>query len=115
MPLVISKKPLIKGGAKDVSILNACRIGAKQLDKIWIIPLDFKIDITLENITTNPPISRIVEIELLILSAKISPKLANETSLVLLSFNIFLFEYSQELFPRFQKRKINPTVIQAKM
>ena len=80
IPFVISKNPLSKGLTKDVSILKNVNIGDKIIETFARMPLDFKIEIMLEKITTNPPIRSMVEIEVVILSAKTSPKLEKETS-----------------------------------
>ena len=61
--------------AKEKSIFRVSKIGAINKANIFKIPLAFKIDITLEKITTNPPINNIVEILLIILSDKIEPRL----------------------------------------
>ena len=82
MPLVISKKPLIRGEAKDVSILSILKIGEMQEAQMLRIPLPFKMDMILEKITTKPPIKKIVEVALVMLSANISPKLEKDTVLV---------------------------------
>ena len=75
IPFVISKNPEINGAAKEKSIFRVSKIGAINKANIFKIPLAFKIDITLEKITTNPPINNIVEILLIILSDKIEPRL----------------------------------------
>ena len=82
IPFVISKIPQRKGPMNEVSILIALNKGEIHVDKICNNPLDFKIEITLEKITTKPPISKIVEILLVILSANTSPKLEKETRLL---------------------------------
>lgn len=83
IPFVISKKPQIRGVIKEVSICKKLNNGEIQVEKKESNPLDFKMEITLENITTNPPINNIVEILLVILSAKTSPKLEKLTFLLL--------------------------------
>lgn len=80
IPFVISKKPVNRPWAKFISIFKQLKIGLTILVKILKIPPVFNIEITLENITTNPPIRRIVEILLLILSAKTSPRLDKEAN-----------------------------------
>lgn len=75
IPLVISNNPVKIPDIKLVSILKKLHNGVNNSSNISSKWLDFKIDIMLENITTNPPIIRIVEILLVILSDKISPKL----------------------------------------
>ena len=66
IPFVISKKPVIRGLIKLVSIRKNSKTGDKNTHKLERIPLDFKIEITLENITTNPPITKIVLILLVL-------------------------------------------------
>lgn len=83
IPFVISKKLQIRGVIKEVSICKKLNNGEIQVEKKESNPLDFKMEITLENITTNPPINNIVEILLVILSAKTSPKLEKLTFLLL--------------------------------
>lgn len=112
IPFVISKNPQRKGDIKEVSILRKLNNGEKQVDKMLIMPLDFKIEITLEKITTNPPINKMVEILLVILSAKTSPKLEKETFFDS-SLKFKLVEVGEEFF--FQNLKIIPTLIQASM
>lgn len=75
IPLVISKNPLINGEAKTESILKTDNIGERTVEKADNIPLDFNIDITLEKITTKPPINKIVEMLFVILSDNTLPKL----------------------------------------
>ncbi len=60
IPLVISKKPVIIGLIKEVSICKMLKRGIKKKKKLCNKPLLFKIEITLEKMTTNPPISKIV-------------------------------------------------------
>ena len=83
IPFVISKKLQIRGVIKEVSICKKLNNGEIQVEKKESNALDFKMEITLENITTNPPINNIVEILLVILSAKTSPKLEKLTLLLL--------------------------------
>lgn len=109
IPFVISKKPQTIGLIKEVSILIKLNKGERHVDKTFKIPLDFKIEITLEKITTKPPISRIVEILLVILSAKTSPKLEKETG-CFFSLNMELEDVVDEFF--FQNLKIIPTLMQ---
>lgn len=117
IPFVISKKPLIKGEMKAVSIPKMLNIGENKLDESLSNPLEFSIDIMLEKITTNPPISKIVEMLLVILSAKISPRLEKVANFVLLPFslNVELSVKLEEDSFFFQNLKINPTVIQARI
>ena len=112
IPFVISKMPQRRGLIKEVSICRMLNSGEIQVERIFIIPLDFKIEITLENITTNPPINKIVEILLVILSANTSPKLEKET--VLFSRLKLELELSKFLF-FFQNLNIIPTLIPAKI
>ena len=79
IPLVISKNPLINGEAKTESILKTDNIGERTVEKADNIPLDFNIDITLEKITTKPPINKIVEMLFVILSDNTLPKLEKVT------------------------------------
>lgn len=109
IPFVISKKPQIKGLIKEVSILRKLNNGEKHVAKTFIKPLDFKIEITLEKITTKPPISRIVEILLVILFANTSPKLEKVIT-CFFWLNREVGEVVDELF--FQNLKIIPTLIQ---
>jgi len=78
IPFVISKNPLINGGKNEVSIFNRLKIGKFKVAKKLIIPVVFKIDIILENIITKPPINKIVDVALVILSAKTSPRFEND-------------------------------------
>ena len=80
IPLVISKIPVKILEMKVVSILKRFVIGVKQVVNKFNIPLDCRIEIILEKITTNPPIKRIVEMLLVILSANTSPKFEKLTS-----------------------------------
>ena len=79
IPLVISKKPVKRGLINDELIFSSLNIGASIVVNIFNIPLDFKIEIILANITINPPISSIVEILDVILLANTSPKFEKET------------------------------------
>ena len=112
IPFVISKKPQIIGLIKEVSILIKLNKGERHVDKMFRIPLDFKIEITLEKITTNPPINRIVEILLVILSANTSPKLEKETGLFLLTKCEGKSVLEEFLF---QNLNMIPTLIQARI
>ena len=75
IPLVISNKPVKIPDIKLVSIFKKLHNGVNISSNISSKWLDLRIDIILENITTNPPIIKMVEILLVILSDKISPKL----------------------------------------
>ena len=81
IPLVISRNPLRRGAIKDVLIFSKLNKGESNKLTPFKIPLDFRIEIILEKITTNPPIRKIVETLLVILLAKTSPKLLKETYL----------------------------------
>ena len=116
IPFVISKKPLIRGAIKSELIPTKLKNGAVKLDTALRIPLDFRIDIILENITTKPPINKIVEILLVILSDIISPKFEKEATLlafVLLDEMVVLNGFDVLLY--FQNLKIKPTVMHARM
>ena len=76
------------------------------------IPLAFKMDIILEKITTNPPINKIVEVALVILSANISPKLEKDAILMVCLLESVCVMQLSEVFFRFQNLKTIPTVIQ---
>ena len=79
IPLVISRNPLSKGFAKAGDIFAKLKIGLIISAQKFRMPLDFKIEITLAKITTNPPINKIVEVALVILSARTEPKFEKET------------------------------------
>ena len=81
IPFVISKKPLISGEIKLVSMFKTLNKGDKQVEMICNKPLAFKIEIIHEKITTKPPIRRIVVILLIMLFDKISPRFEKETFL----------------------------------
>ena len=66
---------------KELSICKKLKTEVSTSTKLLKIPLDFKIEITLENITTKPPIIKIVEILLVILFPRTSPKLEKVTFL----------------------------------
>ena len=114
IPFVISNKPLNRGAIKEVSILSVWKRGENKLDKIFKVPLAFKIEITLENITTNPPIKKIVEILLVMLSARTSPKLENVTFLLLILYEVLLLISKVEDLFAFQNLKIIPTEMEAR-
>ena len=92
IPFVISINPLMRGIQKEVSILINSKTGVINIEVLFRIPLDFKIEIILENNTINPPIRKIVEVALVILSAITSPRLFNDTFLYLefLKFECFM-------------------------
>lgn len=75
MPLVISKKPVKIGPIKEVSICIQWKNGLNSISTICVIPLEFKIEIIEEKMTTNPPMTKMDFMLLIILSDKISPKL----------------------------------------
>ena len=79
IPLVISKNPVNKPEIKAVSICKKLKIGLNIKLTIFKIPLDFNIEIMLENITTKPPINKIVEILLVILLEITSPRFEKDT------------------------------------
>ena len=79
IPFVISNIPVKMPEMKLVSMFKDWKIGFSKTVKLFNKPLALKMEIILEKITTNPPIKRMVEMLLVILSAKISPKLENET------------------------------------
>ena len=66
------------------------KIGVSTRIKQFKIPLDFRIDITLENITTNPPIIKIVEMLLVMLFPRTSPKLEKVTFLYFEEVEVFV-------------------------
>ena len=113
IPFVISKKPVNRGSIKEGEICIKLKNGVAMISIICVIPLDFKIDIIEEKMTTNPPIIKIDFILLTILSDKISPKLENEACVL---FSVYVPEdekYESDCFVFFQKRKIIPTVKEA--
>lgn len=112
MPLVISKKPQIRGFIKEESTLIKLKKGEIVVYNIFKIPLDFRIESMLENNTTNPPIKRSVEILFVILNDKTSPKLENETYLDC-DFKLEFKLLEEEFF--FQNLNIIPTLKQDKM
>ena len=75
----------------------------------------FKIEIILEKITTNPPIIKTVEMLLIILFPKTSPKLEKVTFLFLLKLDFEFLSILKVDLLNFQNLKIIPTVIQAKI
>ena len=90
IPLVISKKPIIKGDIKSLGKLKILKVGSKSLEQIFNIWLVLKIEIITEKRTIKPPIIKIVDVAFAILSDKIAPKSEN---------NILLLDESwEELF-----------------
>lgn len=77
IPLVISNRPTSRGEIYWLGILKMEKVGVSILSNIEIIWLTLKIEIITENITTKPPIIRMVDIAFVILSDKTSPKLEN--------------------------------------
>ena len=67
MPLVISKMPVKTPCIKLGSILKVLKAGEMIKTKAFNKPLVLKIEMILENITTKPPIKRIVEMLLVML------------------------------------------------
>ena len=109
IPLVISKKPVNSGSIKEGEICIKSKNGVAMISIICVRPLDFRIEITEENITTNPPISNIDFILLMILSDKTSPRLEKEVGIL---SSMYVLEVERNLsgcFVFFQKRKIIPT------
>ena len=90
IPFVISKNPVNSGSIKDGEICIKLKNGVAMISIICVIPLDFKIEIIEEKMTTNPPISKIDFMLLIILSDKISPKLEKEAG-------VFVFAYVLEV------------------
>ena len=78
IPFVISKKPVNSGSIKEGEICIKLKNGVAMISIICVMPLDFKIEIIEEKMTTNPPITKIDFILLIILSDKISPKLEKD-------------------------------------
>lgn len=110
-PFVSSIMPENIGFAKDKSILSNFSIGYKVADSISSALLVFKIDITTENITTNPPIIIIVLLASKIDSERIAPKFLKSQ---LILFFCCKWEYVVEEDSAFfleNKPKIKPTVI----
>ena len=73
-PFVNSTIPESKGLPNSLGIFKMENAGAQILEKLSNKWLWFKIEITTENKTTNPPISKMVEVAFLRLVPKISPK-----------------------------------------
>ena len=78
IPFVISKMPVKNPCMKLVSIFRKESKGFSKIVMLFNMPLALRIDRILENMTINPPIKRIVEMLLVILSARISPRLEKE-------------------------------------
>ena len=90
IPFVISKNPVNSGSIKEGETCIKLKNGVAMISIICVIPLDFKIEIIEEKMTTNPPISKIDFMLLIILSDKISPKLEKEAG-------VFVFAYVLEV------------------
>lgn len=73
-PFVSSIIPDIIGLANDIGTLSNFKIGYKMYDITSNILLLFNMDITTENITTNPPIIIIVLLDSSIAAERIAPK-----------------------------------------
>lgn len=116
MPFVISSMPVSKGVVKSEGICKNEKHGIKKVDNIFARWLTLNIDIITENITTNPPIIKIVDVADVMLSAIAPPRLENVTFEVFLEvlgmvLIKFLFEFTFDEF--FQNLNIIPTVIHA--
>ena len=109
IPFVISKKPVNKGSIKEGEICIKLKNGVAIISIICVIPLDFKIEIMEEKMTTNPPITKIDFILLTILSDKISPKLEKEAGVFVFAYVLEVEECESQSFAFFQKRKMIPT------
>lgn len=116
IPFVISKIPVSKGATKFEGIPKIFKQGEIVNVRIFSNLLALKIEIITENITTNPPIIRIVDVAFEIEFAITSPKL--ERLIVFSEFftlsEILLFTLFEELLEPFQNLNKNPTVMQAK-
>ena len=83
IPFVISNNPVNIPDIKFGSMCKILKIGVMLVHNIFNIPLALSMEMILENITTKPPINKIVEMLFVILSARISPKLAKLALLLL--------------------------------
>lgn len=83
IPFVISNNPVNIPDIKFWSMCKILKIGVMLVHNIFNIPLALSMEMMLENITTKPPINKIVEMLFVILSASISPKLAKLALLLL--------------------------------
>ena len=99
-----------------VKMLKVMSYGIPKFAKKLAIPVKIskfdKMEMITENKTTNPPMDRMVEIDFLIASPKISPRLETRIS-SLLSDLKFLKVMSTLSF--FQKRKTRPTQSEARI
>ena len=109
IPFVISKNPVNSGSIKEGEICIKLKNGVAMISIICVIPLDFKIEIIEEKITTNPPITKIDFILLMILSDRISPKLDKDACVLLSIYVLEEEEYGTECLFFFQNRKSIPT------
>ena len=82
IPFVISTIPKIKLSAISVGICKKLRAGCSKKIKL----LCFNIETITEKTTINPPIVKIVEIELVILFPITSPRLDKPTLLLEIAF-----------------------------
>ena len=78
IPFVISKIPVNREFINCDRMLNLVQIGVKTKFIIFIILLEFKIEMITENKITNPPIIKIVFIADLMLFPSISPRFEND-------------------------------------
>lgn len=91
IPFVTSMKPVIILAENPFGIpKNSLR----KLEIIYIIWLEFKMEIIIEKSTTNPPIISIVLIEDKMLFCRISPKLSKFNVLFSLDKVVFLLDFS---------------------
>ena len=74
IPFVISNIPNKRGSIKEISILKKLNIGTKSKEEYFIILVEDRIAVIIENTTIKPPIKKIVEIEFVILLLNTSPK-----------------------------------------
>ena len=109
IPFVISKKPVNSGSIKEGEICIKSKNGVATIPITCVIPLDFKIEIIEEKMTTNPPMTKMDFILLIILSDKISPKLENDASVLFIVYALEEEEDKSVCLFFFQKRKIMPT------
>ena len=105
IPFVISKNPVNIGSIKEGEICIKLKNGVAVISIICVIPLDFKIEMMEEKMTTNPPITKIDFILLTILSDKISPKLEKEAGVFVFAYVLEVEGCESQSFAFFQKRK----------
>ena len=113
IPFVISKNPVNSGSIKEGETCIKLKNGVAMISTICVMPLDFKIEIIEEKMTTNPPIIKIDFILFTILSDKISPKLEKEACVFVFVYALEGDEFESGCFVLFQKRKRMPTVKEA--